>query len=70
MCWGLFVQPSFLARYMGIDADSPEFLRIVKDHAWEMMVRMYQKRETSTPSPFRKKKAGTRKKKSPTRKKK
>ena len=69
MCWGLFVQPSFLARYMGIDADSPEFLRIMKDHAWEMIVRMWQQRQSSSPSPFRKKKARTRKKKSPTRKK-
>jgi len=69
MCWGLFVQPSFLAQYMGIDADSPEFLRIMKDHAWEMIVRMYQQRQSSSPSPFRKKKAGTSKKRSPTRKK-
>jgi AcrR family transcriptional regulator len=69
MCWGLFVQPSFLARYMGIDADSPEFLRIMKDHAWEMIVRMYQQRQSSSPSPFRKKKARPKKKKSPTRKK-
>ena len=69
MCWGLFVQPSFLARYMGIDADSPEFLRIMKDHAWEMIVRMWQQRESSSPSPFRKKKTKTGKKKSPVRKK-
>jgi AcrR family transcriptional regulator len=69
MHWGLFVQPSFLAQYMGIDADSPEFLRIVKDHAWEMTVRMWQQRQSSSPSPFRKKKAKTKKKKSPTRKK-
>ena len=68
MCWGLFVQPSFLGRYMGIDADSPEFLRIMKDHAWEMMVRMWQQRQSSSPSPFRKKTARTSKKKSPTRK--
>jgi AcrR family transcriptional regulator len=60
--WGLFVQPSFLARYMGIDADSPEFLRIVKDHAWEMTLRMMGQRRSSSPSPFRKKKTGARKK--------
>jgi len=60
--WGLFVQPSFLARYMGIDADSPEFLRILKDHAWEVTVRMGLQRQSSSPSPFRKKKAKTRKK--------
>lgn len=69
MCWGLFVQPSFLARYMVIDADSPEFLRIMKDHAWEMIVRMWQQRQSPSPSPFRKKKVKTRNKKSQARKK-
>jgi len=69
MHWGLFVQPSFLAQYMGIDTASPEFLRIMKDHAWEMTVRMWQQRQSSSPSPFRKKKARTTKKKSPTQKK-
>ena len=55
--WGLFVQPSFLARYMGMDPDSPEFLRTLKDHAWEMTLRMMGQRRSSSPSPFRKKKA-------------
>ena len=60
--WGLFVQPSFLARYMGIDPDSPEFLRTLKDHAWEMTLRMMGQRRSSSPSPFGKKKARARKK--------
>lgn|GEM_PF-965514 len=70
MYWGLFAQPSFLARYMGIDADSPEFLRILKDHAWEMTIRMAQQRQSSSLSPFRKRKVKERKKKAATRKKK
>jgi len=68
--WGLFVQPSFLARYMGIDPDSPEFLRTLKDHAWEMTLRMMGQRRSSSPSPFRKREAKARTKKSPTGKKK
>jgi AcrR family transcriptional regulator len=54
--WGLFVQPSFIARYMGIDPDSAEFLRIVKDHAWEMTLRMMEQRRSSSTSPFKKSK--------------
>jgi AcrR family transcriptional regulator len=67
--WGLFVQPSFLARYMGEDPDSPEFLRILKDHAWEMTIRMVQLRSSPFPSPFGKKKAKSKRKKSPAGKK-
>ena len=68
LCWGLFVQPSFLTQYMEIDADSPEFLRILKDHVWEMALRMVQPRQSASPSPFKKRKTKTRKQKSPARK--
>jgi AcrR family transcriptional regulator len=54
MYWGLFVQPHFVARHMGIDPDAPEFLRIVKDHAWEMTLRMMEQRRSSFSSPFQK----------------
>jgi len=60
--WGLFVQPPFIARYMGIDADSPEFLRIVKGHAWEMTLRMMERRRSSSASPFKKSKTKARRK--------
>jgi AcrR family transcriptional regulator len=70
MYWGLFVQPSFLARYMGIDPESPEFLRIVKDHAWEMTLRMMEQRRSAASSPFKKRKAKAKRKKSPSGKKK
>ncbi len=53
MYWGLFVQPPFIARYLGIDAGSPEFLRLVKDHAWEMTIRMMGQRRSSSVSPFK-----------------
>ena len=53
MYWGLFVQPPFIARYLGIDAGSPEFLRVVKDHAWEMTIRMMGQRRSSSVSPFK-----------------
>ena len=56
--------------YMGIDPESPEFLRIVKDHAWEMTLRMMEQRRSSSSSPFKKRKARAKKKKSPTGKKK
>lgn len=60
--WGLFAQPPFIARYMGMDADSPEFLRIVKDHAWEMTLRMMEPRRSSSSSPFKKRETKPRKK--------
>jgi AcrR family transcriptional regulator len=69
MYWGLFVQPSFIAQYMGKDSDSPEFLRMVKDHAWEMTLRMMEQRRSSSSSPFEKRTAKAKKQKSPSRKK-
>ena len=57
MYWGLFVQPRFLAGYMGFDAESPAFLRTVKDHAWEMTLRMMDERRSVSGSPFQEKKA-------------
>jgi len=62
MYWGLFVQPSFIAGYVGSDADSPEFLRIVKGHAWEMTLRMMEQRRSTSSSPFQKSKAKAKKK--------
>ena len=69
MYWGLYVQPPFIARYMGIDPDSPEFLRIVKDHAWEMTLRMMEQRRSSTSSPFQRSKAKAKKRTQPGKKK-
>ena len=63
MYWGLFVHPPFIARYMGNDPDSPEFLRIVKSHVWEMTLRMMEQRRSSSSSPFQKSKAKAKKKK-------
>jgi AcrR family transcriptional regulator len=57
MYWGLFVQPRFLASYMGFDAESPAFLRTVKDHAWEMTLRMMDERRSVSGSPFQERKA-------------
>ena len=70
MYWGLFVQPSFIARYMGIDPASQEFLRILKDHAWEMTLRMMERRRSSSSAPFQKRKAKAERKRLPSRKKK
>jgi AcrR family transcriptional regulator len=70
MYWGLYVQPPFIARYMNIDPGSPEFLRIVKDHAWEMTLRMMEQRLSPSSSPFRTKTAKAEKKRSPSGKKK
>ena len=66
--WGLFVQPSFLGRYMDKDPASKEFVGMLKDHAWEMTLRMMQPRQSSS-SPFRNRKAKAKKKKSPSGKK-
>ncbi|MEW6440636.1 MAG: TetR/AcrR family transcriptional regulator [bacterium] len=52
MYWGLFVQPQFIARYMGMDPDSPDFLSLLKGHAWEMTLRMMEQRRSSFSSPF------------------
>jgi len=70
MYWGLYVQPPFIARYMGIDPGSPEFLRTIKEHAWEMTLRMMEQRRFSSSSPFKKRTARARKNKSPPGKKK
>ncbi len=45
--WGLFVQPAFIASYLGMNPRSPEFLACLKDHAREMTLRMMQQRESS-----------------------
>jgi len=50
MYWGLFVQPQFIGRYLGVNPGSAEFLAILKDHAWEMTLRMMEQR-ASTQSP-------------------
>jgi AcrR family transcriptional regulator len=68
MYWGLFVQPSFIAQYLGKDADSPEFLRMLKNHAWEMTLRMMEQRRPFSSSPFEKKTTRA-KKRSPSKKK-
>ncbi len=70
MYWGLFVQPPFIAGQIGIDPESPEFLRIVKNHAWEMTLRMMEQRRSSSSSPFKKRTSRAKKKKSPPAKKK
>jgi len=51
MYWGLFTQPQFLASYLELDPNSKEFLKMLKDHALEMTMRMAEPRNTSVPSP-------------------
>jgi AcrR family transcriptional regulator len=70
MYWGLYVQPPFIAGYMGMDPESPEFLEILKNHAWEMTLRMMEQRRSSSSSPFKKRTGMAKKKKSPPAKKK
>ncbi len=47
--WGLFVQPKFIAKYLGLDPDSNEFLTVLKNHAREMTLRMIEQRRPSGP---------------------
>jgi AcrR family transcriptional regulator len=47
MYWGLFVQPKFIAKYLGLDPDSNEFLTVLKSHAREMTLRMIEERRPS-----------------------
>jgi AcrR family transcriptional regulator len=49
MYWGLFVQPKFIAGFLGIDPDSNEFLSILKAHAREMTLRMIEERRPGLP---------------------
>lgn len=44
MYWGMFVQPDFVGRLVGIDPASAEFLAMAKDHAREMTMRMMEQR--------------------------
>ncbi len=62
MYWGLYVQPPFIAGHMDIDPDSPEFLMTLKDHAWEMTLRMMEQRRSPSSSPFKKRTARAKKK--------
>lgn len=52
MYWGLFVQPSFIAGHLGLRTDSPRLLRILKNHAWEMTLRMMERRQSASFPPF------------------
>jgi len=61
MYWGLYVQPAFIAGHMGINPNSPEFLMILKDHAWEMTLRMMEQRRSPSSSPFKKRRARAKK---------
>ena len=47
MYWGMFVQPNFVGRLVGIDPGSAEFLAMAKDHAREMSMRMMEQRGSS-----------------------
>ena len=51
MYWGLFVQPQFLGRYLGVPPASAKFLALLKEHAWEMTLRMMEQR-ASAQGPF------------------
>lgn len=52
MYWGLFVQPEFISRYVGLAPDSRAYLAMIKDHAREMTLRMMERRNSSAASPF------------------
>lgn len=68
MYWGLFTQPEFIARYLGVDPASGELLTALKDHAREMTMRMAGARgATLSSTPAAKKTATVKAKRNPKR---
>jgi len=61
MYWGLFVQPHFIGGVLGVDPRSSAFLSILKEHAWEMTLRMMEQRTSVRAPPLAKDKGVPRK---------
>ena len=40
MYWGLFVQPEFISKLIGVESTSKEYLSLMKSHAKVMTLRM------------------------------